>query len=138
MPLTPQLPLNRMPRTRANRNLSLRHTVTMILCRWGKSGKAQYTFGGMAKALAPTTHIDKVKSNDGKCSNKDSDGSDPHLSYIDDLPLRLQFPPHGSLPSQSAAQPPAHPVINPSESIILPAQDALICPLCSVADCNNL
>ncbi|KAF8698522.1 hypothetical protein AX14_001127, partial [Amanita brunnescens Koide BX004] len=59
----------------------------------GKSGKAKYTFGGMARApLAPTTRIDDIsKPKDGTDADSDT-SSELRLSYVDDLPLRQRFP----------------------------------------------
>ena len=57
----------------------------------GKGGKAKYTFGGMAKPLAPTTRIDDV--DEQKNSGNDSDtSSELRLSYVDDVPLSKRFP----------------------------------------------
>ena len=58
----------------------------------GKGGKAKFTFGGMARPLAPTTRIDEVADPKGL----DNDGSDAsselRLSYFDDIPLKQRFP----------------------------------------------
>ncbi|KAF8692725.1 hypothetical protein AX14_002424 [Amanita brunnescens Koide BX004] len=66
----------------------------------GKGGKAKYTFGGMAKALANTTCIEDVAdgmNNDAKDTANDADkasdaSSDLRLSYLDDVPLKTRFP----------------------------------------------
>ena len=62
----------------------------------GKGGKAKYTFGGMAEALANTTRIDAVEEADNKDDNNDDKksnaSSDLRLSYLDDVPLRTRFP----------------------------------------------
>ena len=60
----------------------------------GKGGKAQFTFGGMAAALASTTRIDEVTENKTKDEvDADSDtSSDLRLSYLDDIPLKQRFP----------------------------------------------
>ncbi|KAF8710169.1 hypothetical protein AX14_013335 [Amanita brunnescens Koide BX004] len=55
----------------------------------GRGGKAKYTFGGMAKALASTTRIDEVP--DDKDGGSDA-SSDLRLSYLDDIPLKQRFP----------------------------------------------
>ena len=58
----------------------------------GKGGKAKYTFGGMARSLAPTTRIDTIID---EKKDDDGDGSDAsselRLSYVDDMPLFFFF-----------------------------------------------
>ncbi|KAF8677784.1 hypothetical protein AX14_004803 [Amanita brunnescens Koide BX004] len=54
----------------------------------GKSGKAKYTFGGMAAELVGTARIDTVNDNDENQSNA---SSDLRLSYLDDIPLFFFF-----------------------------------------------
>ncbi|KAF8639594.1 hypothetical protein AX14_010039 [Amanita brunnescens Koide BX004] len=58
----------------------------------GKGGKAKYSFGGMAQALASTTRIDNVV--DDKDDNNSNASSDLRLSYLDDIPLKQRFPSH--------------------------------------------
>ncbi|KAF8723941.1 hypothetical protein AX14_008984 [Amanita brunnescens Koide BX004] len=68
----------------------------------GRNGKAKYTFGGMARPLAPTTRIDDVtdkKEHDDDIDDSDA-SSELRLSYVDDIPLRQRFPP--SKPPTSA------------------------------------
>ncbi|KAF8683016.1 hypothetical protein AX14_004388 [Amanita brunnescens Koide BX004] len=72
----------------------------------GKSGKAKYTFGGMAQPLASTTHIETV-ADDAKSDTS----SELHLSYLDDVPLKTRFPnlkqptPAPALPSKTVIKP---------------------------------
>ncbi|KAF8631306.1 hypothetical protein AX14_010953 [Amanita brunnescens Koide BX004] len=54
----------------------------------GKSGKAKYTFGGMAEALADTSRIEEIVPDD----NKSDTSSDLRLSYLDEVPLKTRFP----------------------------------------------
>ncbi|KAF8688257.1 hypothetical protein AX14_003489 [Amanita brunnescens Koide BX004] len=96
----------------------------------GKGGKAKYTFGGMADALASTTRIDAVEETDGKDNNNDDKKSDTssdlRLSYLDDVPLKTRFP-HPRT-DKGAQPPPPKPL-----TIILPALNAHK-PLRSVTD----
>ena len=57
----------------------------------GKGGKAKYTFGGMAKPLAPTTRIDDIGERKDGDNNSDT-SSELRLSYVDDIPLKKRFP----------------------------------------------
>ena len=57
----------------------------------GKGGKAKYTFGGMASALAETTRIDDIPDNK-EIDNESNASSDLRLSYLDDVPLKKRFP----------------------------------------------
>ena len=68
----------------------------------GKGGKAKYTFGGMAQALAPTTRIDEAPTDDGGAASDTS--SDLRLSYLDDIPLKQRFP-SSKPPAASALTP---------------------------------
>ncbi|KAF8675295.1 hypothetical protein AX14_005151 [Amanita brunnescens Koide BX004] len=74
----------------------------------GKGGKAKYTFGGMAEALASTTRIDAVEEtndNDDNDDDKKSDtSSDLRLSYLDDVPLKTRFP--GPMPDKAPSSKP--------------------------------
>ncbi|KAF8698238.1 hypothetical protein AX14_001175 [Amanita brunnescens Koide BX004] len=83
----------------------------------GRGGKAKYTFGGMAQALANTTRIDEVKDND----DKSDASSELRLSYLDDLPLKQRFP----ALKPPAIKPPAVPTPLVTETkpltIVLPA-----------------
>ena len=108
----------------------------------GKGGKAKYTFGGMASALASTTHIDEVHDgNDHKTTNnnkdddnngdKDSDtSSDLRLSYLDDVPLKTRFP--GPQPTKTTPAAAPKPGAKPL-TITLPAPSTYK-PLRSVTD----
>ena len=97
----------------------------------GRSGKAKYTFGGMAKApLASTTRIDNVDEQDDNNDKDSNASSELRLSYVDDLPLRQRFPslkPPPPVPSSvSAATPGPRPggKTNPAQkplTITLPA-----------------
>ena len=99
----------------------------------GKGGKAKYTFGGMAQALASTTRIDEVE---GKTDDADSNASsDLRLSYLDDIPLKQRFP--SLKPPITPAAPPSVPLTTPAPvkkplTITLPATG--VRPLRSVTD----
>ncbi|KAF8687850.1 hypothetical protein AX14_003640 [Amanita brunnescens Koide BX004] len=92
----------------------------------GRGGKAKYTFGGMAQALAPTTRVDDVPTD----KDNDSDASsDLRLSYLDDVPLKQRFP---------ELKPPVPPLASTTDkplTITLPANTrALSKPTRSVTD----
>ncbi|KAF8664012.1 hypothetical protein AX14_006786 [Amanita brunnescens Koide BX004] len=95
----------------------------------GKGGKAKYTFGGMAQALATTTRIDEVTDKSDNARSDDS--SELRLSYLDDIPLRQHFlnpkPPTTTKPQ--ALEPP----IKKPLTITLPASGNRT-PLRSVTD----
>ena len=97
----------------------------------GKGGKAKYTFGGMAQALASTTRIDavdEVVNKDDKDDDKKSDtSSDLRLSYLDDVPLKTRFP------SLKPGKPPASEPESKPLTITLPAPSSHK-PLRSVTD----
>ena len=98
-----------------------------------KGGKAKYTFGGMAQALASTTRIDELGE---KTGDADSDASsDLHLSYLDDVPLKQRFP--SLKPPATSATAPNVPLTTPAPTkkpltITLPATGSK--PLRSVTD----
>ena len=102
----------------------------------GKGGKAKYTFGGMATALASTTRIDTVHDDDDKdvASDKIGDNrdknsntsSDLRLSYLDDVPLKTRFP--GPQPAKALPKPDGRPL-----TITLPTTSSHK-PLRSVTD----
>ncbi|KAF8701772.1 hypothetical protein AX14_000277 [Amanita brunnescens Koide BX004] len=59
----------------------------------GRGGKAKYTFGGMARPLAPTMRIDEANNEKKEDDADDSDASSElRLSYVDDIPLKQRFP----------------------------------------------
>ena len=72
----------------------------------GKGGKAKYTFGGMAEAIASTSRIEEIPDN--SLDDKKSDtSSDLYLSYLDDVPLKTRFPGLKLLaPAQPDKEPP--------------------------------
>ena len=84
----------------------------------GKSGKAKYTFGGMASALAETTRIDEVPG-DKEADNESNASSDLRLSYLDDLPLTKRFPGHKP-PTGGVKQPNNAAVIAPTTTTTAP------------------
>ena len=102
----------------------------------GKGGKAKYTFGGMATALASTTRIDAIHDDDDKemATDKNNDNgdknsdtsSDLRLSYLDDVPLKTRFP--GPQPAKAPLKPTGKPL-----TITLPAPSTYK-PLKSVTD----
>ena len=102
----------------------------------GKSGKAKYTFGGMAKAqgLAPTTRIDEVTNNDSVKDNDKDNGSDTsselRLSYLEDVPLKTRF---SNLKPPAPPAPASIPSNNKPLTITLPATSSRK-PLRSVTD----
>ena len=106
----------------------------------GKGGKAKYTFGGMASALASTTRIDEVPEHN-VADNASNASSDLQLSYLDDIPLKKRFPglKAPALDAKPANAPAPPPVALISEdapkklSITLPARGGLK-PLRSVTD----
>ena len=81
----------------------------------GKGGKAKYTFGGMAQALAPTTRIDEISAKDDAAASDTS--SDLRLSYLDDIPLKQRFP-SSKLPIAGASAP--RPLSPPPDSLLKP------------------
>ncbi|KAF8694319.1 hypothetical protein AX14_002087 [Amanita brunnescens Koide BX004] len=86
----------------------------------GKSGKAKYTFGGMAAELVGTARIDTVDDNDENQSNA---SSDLRLSYLDDIPLKQRFPSSKPPAAKPAAPLPPSPPAAPKKplTITLPA-----------------
>ncbi|KAF8702357.1 hypothetical protein AX14_014405 [Amanita brunnescens Koide BX004] len=98
----------------------------------GKGGKAKYTFGGMAQALAPTTRIDEVPADNDEAASDSS--SDLRLSYLDDIPLKQRFPASRPPTANTPAPRPPPPSDGPSKplTITLPATGSK--PLRSVTD----
>ncbi|KAF8659200.1 hypothetical protein AX14_007643 [Amanita brunnescens Koide BX004] len=106
----------------------------------GKGGKAKYTFGGMAAALADTTRIDDVPE-DNEANKESNVSSDLQLSYLDDIPLKKRFP--GLKPPALEAKPTSGPTLPSAApisenapkrlSITLPAKGGFK-PLHSVTD----